>query len=307
MRLALVVVLCLIMIPASLLAQEAQRKSRPIMRGTPMVLGKRMGESVAFALDVKNWEQVKALGLNTVRVCCVDPWYEDRKQIQWKPEDVLPWMDQCVANAKASGMNIIINYHNVGEQDQQAKTGKPWDFTRLGNFWALVAPRYKDQAHVYYEMTNEPSFNGDDYRKPEFHKGLMAVYQQIRQAAPQRTVLLFSFNSLHKNLKDIVDSYASEIDWDHTMVAFHFYGGDGTSKEARKLAQAYPAICTEWDYPGAADYVKQVDGKRLIPETCENMGIGWIDWRDWGDTKLDRIANILIPDAKAKGYWWVKN
>ena len=43
------------------------------------------------------------------------------------------------------------------------------------------------------------------------------------------------------------------------------------------------------------------------PETCENMGVGWIDWRSWGDTKLDRIRGTLIPDAKAKGYWWGKN
>jgi hypothetical protein len=50
-----------------------------------------------------------------------------------------------------------------------------------------------------------------------------------------------------------------------------------------------------------------VDGKRLIPETCENMGVGWIDWRNWSDTKLDRIRGTLIPDAKAKGYWWGTN
>jgi hypothetical protein len=155
-------------------------------------------------------------------------------------------------------------------------------------------------------LSNEPTFNGVDFLKPKFHTGLMTVYQQIRQAAPERTVLLFSFNSLHENLKGIVDAYATEIDWEHTMVAFHFYGGDGSSKEARKLAHAYPAICTEWDYPGTADYVKQVDGKLLIAETCEDMSVGWIDWRGWNDTKLDHITNILIPDAKAKKYWWGK-
>jgi hypothetical protein len=307
MPMILAIGLCLMMVPACLFAQPVQQQSRPIMRGTPMVLGKQMHASVAFATDIKNWQMVKGLGLNTVRICYVDPWYEDRKYIEWKPEEVLAWLDKCVANAKATGMNIIINYHNVGEQDRQAKAGEPWDFTRLGSFWSLVAPRYKDQAHVFYELSNEPTFNGGDYLKPKFHTGLMTVYQQIRLAAPERTVLLFSFNSLHANLKGIVDAYASEIDWKHTMVAFHFYGGDGTSKEARKLAQVYPAICTEWDYPGTADYVKQVDGKRLIAETCEDMSVGWIDWRSWNDTKLDHLTNILIPDAKAKKYWWGKN
>ena len=142
------------------------------------------------------------------------------------------------------------------------------------------------------------------FLKPEFHAGLMGVYRQVRLDAPQRTVLLFSFNSMDADLKAIVDSYTSEIDWNHTMVAFHFYGGDGTSRVARNLAKAYPSLCTEWDYPGAADYVKPVDGNLLSAETCEKIGVGWIDWRSWGDTKLDRIRNTLIPDAKAKGYWW---
>ena len=135
----------------------------------------------------------------------------------------------------------------------------------------------------------------------------MRVYRQVRQDAPQRMVLLFSFNSLDYDLKGIVDAYASEIDWKHTMVAFHCYGGDGSSTQARKLMQTYPTICTEWDYPGTFDYVKQVDGKLLSAETCENLGVGWIDWRNWSDTNLDRIREKLIPDAKAKGYWWGKN
>ena len=281
--------------------------NQPRLRGTPMVLGKNFEASVAFATDIKNWEQVKALGLNTVRICYVDPWYADRKEIEWTPEEVLPWLDKCVANAQATGMNIIINYHNVGEQQGQEKAGKPLDFTRVAEFWHLVAPRYKDQAHVLYELSNEPTFDGGMFLKTEFHRGLMQVYRQVRQDAPQRLILLFSFNSMDPDLKTIVDAYASEIDWEQTMVAFHFYGGDGTSKEARKLAQAYPSLCTEWDYPGSADYIKPVDGKLLSAENCENIGVGWIDWRDWGNTNLDRIRKTLIPDAKAKGYWWVKD
>ncbi len=100
------------------------------------------------------------------------------------------------------------------------------------------------------------------------------MFRQVRQDAPRRTVLLFSFNSTDPDLKAILDTYASEIDWEHTMVAFHFYGGDGTSRKARALAEAYPSICTEWDYPGTFEYVKQVDGKLLSAETCEDLASG---------------------------------
>ena len=294
-------------LPMGLLAQAADQANPPVLRGTPMVLGRTLEASVAFATDVKNWQQVKDLGLNTVRVCWVDPWYADHNYAHWTAEEVLPKLDKCVTNAQATGLNVIINYHNVGEQHEQTQSGKPLNFSRLASFWRLAAPRYTNQTRVFYELSNEPSFDGSMFLKPEFHAGLMGVYRHVRHDAPQRTVLLFSFNSTDPDLKGIVDTYASEIDWAHTMVAFHFYGGDATSRKARELAKAYPSICTEWDYPGAAEYVKQVDGKLLIPETCENMGVGWIDWRSWGDTKLDRIRQSLIPDAKAKGYWWGKN
>ncbi len=306
MRVAAIFILAL-MGSIWLYAQRIELKDRPTLRGTPMVLGKNLERSVAFATDVKNWEEVRSLGLNTVRVCWVDPWYADRNQAHWTPQEVLPWLDKCVTNAEATGLNIIINYHNVGEQQEQAKAGKPLDFTRLAHFWSLVAPRYKDQAHVFYELSNEPSFDGATFLKPEFRTGLMGVYREVRQDAPPRVVLLFSFNSLDYDLEGIVDAYASESDWKHTMVAFHCYGGDGTSVQAQKLVRAYPAICTEWDYPGTFNYVKHVDGKLLSAETCENLGVGWIHWRNWSDTKLDRIREKLIPDAKAKGYWWGKN
>lgn len=42
-------------------------KNGNVMRGTPMVLGKTLGESVAFALDIKNWETIKNNGFNTIR------------------------------------------------------------------------------------------------------------------------------------------------------------------------------------------------------------------------------------------------
>lgn len=194
-------------------SQAAEQTNPPVLRGTPMVLGKALGASVAFAMDLKNWQQVKDLGLNTVRVCWVDPWYADRKGAHRTAEEVLPKLDQCVTNAQVTGLNIIINYHNVGEQQEQKKSGQPLDFIRLAGFWRLVAPRYKNQALVFYELSNEPSFDGNMFLKPEFHSGLMRVYRQVRQDAPQRMVLLFSFNSTDPDLKAIVDGAA------HTMMS----------------------------------------------------------------------------------------
>lgn len=91
----------------------------------------------------------------------------------WTAEEVLPSLDKCVAYARATSLSIIINYHNVGEQQRQEKSGQLLDFTRLADFWRLVAPRYKDQAQVFYELSHEPGFDGARFLKPEFRTGLM--------------------------------------------------------------------------------------------------------------------------------------
>ena len=124
----------LFMLTTGLLAQAAKQPNQPVLRGTPMVLGKALGASVAFAIEVKNWQQVKDFGLNTVRICWVDPWFADRNNAHWTAEEVLPKLDACVSNAQATGLNIIINYHNVGEQQEQKKSGQPLDFSRLASF-----------------------------------------------------------------------------------------------------------------------------------------------------------------------------
>ncbi len=126
-----------------------------IMRGTPMVLGKNLPESVEFATNIENWKTIKNNGFNTIRVCWVDPWYKNHNSDSWTVSEVLPYFDKCVENAANSGMNIIINFHNVGAQ-QEFDT--EYTFALEKEFWDSIAPRYKNNELVYYEIANEPTF-----------------------------------------------------------------------------------------------------------------------------------------------------
>jgi hypothetical protein len=68
-------------------------------------------------------------------------------------------------------------------------------------------------------------------------------------------------------------------------------------------------ICTEWNYnhvaiSGDFGYIKQVDGFKENSQTLENIGSGWIDWRDWDDTTLNKLLDTLHLDAISKNYWW---
>lgn len=276
------------------------------MRGTPMTLGKPLRESVAHATDIENWKNLTALGLNTVRVCWVDPWYRRHNEDYWSVQEVLPYLDACVENATATGINLIVNYHNVGEYEHEKGYGQ------MEEFWLAVASRYKDNPLVYYEINNEQAWYVEDYTDPAFMETMERVYTQVRQDAPERHIIFFSFHSLSLDYTAILEAY-TWIDWDITTVGFHLYGwekGDRKEEEAHllELIQNYRTICTEWDYPERYDYIKEFFDHRVNAQALEALGISWTDWSDWHDNSRDFIQNILIPDAEERGYqWWSEN
>lgn len=282
-------------------------KNGDTMRGTPMVLGKALNGSVAFAQNIENWKTIKNNGYNTIRLCWVDPWYKDHSQANWTVNEVLPYFDQCVQNAIATGMNLIINFHNVGAQGEFDKT---YQFTLENEFWSAVAPRYKDNDLVYYEPANEPTFTMSDYLKADFKDSYLKLYNSIRTLAPNRQILLFSFNTIAADILNVVENYKDQIDWAHTTVAYHMYNST-TSASVQTLMAYHPVMCTEWFYdhvsrlPGN-EFIKQVDGFKENAQTLEKIGSGWIDWRDWGDITLNEAIDTLISDARLKNYWWGK-
>lgn len=278
-----------------------------IMRGTPMVLGKALPQSLAFAKNIENWKMIQNNGFNTIRICWVDPYYVNRNQDHWTVNEVLPHLDRVVANATATGMNLIINFHNVGAQQEYDKT---FGFALENDFWAAVAPRYKGNRLVYYEPANEPTFSMNDYLKSDFKTNYLKLYHTIRKLAPERQILFFSFNGITPQIVDVIENYKNDIDWKYTTIAFHMY--NSTSSSALKtLMGSYRVMCTEWFYdhlsklPGN-DFIKRVDGFKLNAQTLENIGSGWVDWRDWNDISLNETIDTLIGDAHLKNYWWGK-
>ncbi|MGL4630493.1 MAG: cellulase family glycosylhydrolase, partial [Leadbetterella sp.] len=243
-------------------------KNGQIIRGTPMMLGgnNTVMNSTRFTEDLASWNLAKTLHINTVRVCWIDPYYADRPE--WGANStqaqMIAWYDKAVANATATGMNIIINYHNIGEQTRTF-SNPTLDMSRLENFWKIIAPRYKDNDLVYYEITNEPIFGqAYGYNTQPFKSKLLNIYKEVRSVAPNRQIIMFSFNECGPGIVDAVNGYKNDLDWNYTSVAYHMYNST-TSEHVRKLMENYRVICTEWDYRFQSfvpnyDYIKMVDG-----------------------------------------------
>jgi len=312
-----------LLLPTTTQADTLRDKNGEIMRGTRMVLGKpfRPGSdmpTVSNTLDLQEWLYLKKLGFNTIRVVWVDPYVKDDPKWNfagawWEVDEVIPYLDAAVENATQSGMNIIIDYHNVGEYVAQSDfMDAQADFGEMAEFWQKVAPRYADNDLVYYELNNEQSWFSTDYYKEEFINTMQAVYTQVRTDAPKRTIIMFSFNNIAQPMKDIADTY-SFIDWDYTAVGYHMYAWITNTEEneiaslEKLLASDYPTICTEWGYEYGADYYKAYLGYPINAQALEHYSQSWIDWRDWKVSSLSQITDVLIPDAKAKGYYWVSS
>lgn len=298
-------------------------KNGDIMRGVRMIIGKWYYEadpnsapkSTNKAMDIQDWIDTKALGFNTVRVAWVDPWFADNNtqpDNHWTVEEALPYFDTVVANATAIGMNVIINYHNVAEY--QYTNG----FGETAEFWAEIAPRYKNNDLVYYELNNEQAWDASTYKSTAFKDPMEVIYNQVRTDAPDRTIIMFSFHSLSLNMLSIAQDY-SWIDWNSTVVGYHMYGWGNPPDEAQQLLNEeanfealvnqtnYRTICTEWSYRGAypdATYVREHYGQTLSAQPLEAFNQSWLDWRSWDETELTNQTDILIPDAQSKGYWW---
>jgi hypothetical protein len=284
----------------SLQAQTLVDRNGNMLRGVPMVVGKALPASTSYSQDVANWTTARDnYGINTVRLCWVDPWYRSNGYDYWTVDQALPEIDKCVAAANAAGMNVVINYHSVGEWGNGNR-----DFSFLSEFWRKIATRYRNNSLVFYEIANEPTFQNSDYYDASFKDAMLAAYDQVRRDAPNRQILMFSFNSYGLDMAGIVGNYSSRIQWSRTSVAFHLYGTNGTGDALRQLQNNYRIVCTEWDYPGRFDYVPRVDDKDISAETCEAIGCSWMDWRDWTDNTYTRLDQRLLPDARAKQYWW---
>ena len=278
------------------------------MRGTAIALGRNsaLGETRAAVRNPDWWNGLDTLGINTVRLCWVDPWYDFHPfGPTWTVDQVLPWIDDAVANAEAAGLNIVINYHGLEEYQ---KTG---GFGKMSEFWRKVAPRYADNDLVYYELANEQSFEQDDYLLPAFQDTTRRIYEMVHDLAPERHILLFSFNSMNHNMKAIVDAY-DWVDYDYTTVAFHMYGWHQVDprvgqRNLERLMAEYPVFCTEWDVRQEFLYVSRFYGQDIMAQPLEEMGVSWLDWRDWGDASNDQYTDFIIPDAMAQGYWWLNS
>jgi hypothetical protein len=293
--------------------------------------GRRTGHT-DYIDDPTYWDAMKQSGLNAVRLIAFDPWQRSHGDPTLypngyehadlgEPEDVaalLRDMDEVVDAASENGMYVMINYHDTGgyrDPDHKEEGTYGGTMSYATRFWAMVAPRYADRTHVFYELTNEPvKWFASDYQA-EHLKDFYELYDLVRAAAPSTHIVLLSFANTHSpkaqgSMLTVADRLQQlGIDFGNASVGFHPYSTGGTSAPIVELMNSYPVINTEQNFPGGVGVVtdsdtEPMDNELLGVQTMERLGISWFHWKIDGPGNLRSNGKMLREDARAKGYVW---
>lgn len=208
----------------------------------------------------------------------------------------------AVSRATANHMYAIIDLHwSSGE----------YDLPSAETFWNAIAPLYKNNTNVIFELLNEPvAWHPADYTNQNISDE-ETLYNIVHIAAPQTPVIMLSFaismndNNNSAPTMTTVTNKLTGIDWANTAVGFHGYWVTNSAGEAQ-LKQSYPAINTEFQTPCAQSGLPEdvcQDGDTYEERTMERLGISWLCW-DCNDTPSSSNLAAMEQNAVSNGYWW---
>ncbi len=268
---------------------------------------REQGESVHLN-DPKYWADLKAVGINAIRLVAFDAWQRSHgdpgSRIAYPYTDLydarqtaamLAEFDLIVDQAAAHGMAVMLNYHDVGgytDPDFTQPAGPDGSFPRTDSwqyvtrFWNIVAPRYANRSHVFYELLNEPvQWSADEYTAKDIRR-FKVLFDRVRAAAPRTHIVVCSFathiSSEDRTMRDVaLEMKAAGIDFSNASLGFHpynsLYPGRNTSAPILDLMKNFTVINTEQNFPlglinGISDPdASGMDGDRLGVQSMERL------------------------------------
>lgn len=304
--------------------------TRVPLRGAAMSIWRGSYSETSWAISQSAWERYRdEMNFNAMRLVDFDSWMQNTSSNFWSLEDRLCLIDQAVKAAKNAGMYLIINYHDHPLPDD------PIRWTRLKDFWRAVAPRYANESHVIYELTNELVFGKAKWLDPTIKSHLQELHGIARSAAPQTPIIFFAFmRPGREEAVDIIPQY-NFLDFTKDIVAWHAYdtgsashcnGSASCLDELSKFnnfmsyvkTQGIPVFATEGflaieDCNVANGYwppcgtTKDYQGYPIEQGAYEKKwGISWFDWASGKDEArlvkygIDRIRQTALTNS----FWW---
>jgi hypothetical protein len=203
-------------------------------------------------------------------------------------------IDQLVRWTKEEGMFLVLT---IGNWDKNGS----FDLEFAKDFWSLYAPRYANDAHVVFELQNEPVAWSPAYPADALEMERQ-LYLLVRTYAPDTPVLLMSYAGFSRPedaLKDI-RFLKTFVDFGNAAIAFHGYSDERMIEENLRVfrAEGIPCINTEFAShdPDWKVFSPDVD----IVLLCEKYGISWLMFQTSSELGNGSRFIRLMESAKVK-------
>jgi hypothetical protein len=276
--------------------------SGQVLRGDHLFLTGTTGNTRGdeFTLTARAWAENANLGFNSRRLWASGSEPNDEAKFRK--------IDRCIELAAQAGQYVILLY---GPNDPKARLAPGTDHHR--QFWSIAAPRYKDRAHVIYDLYNEPedAWPIDAAELPGYTGGV-PMAKMVRDLAPDTAIIHFGnmwlprAPSYYQQFEDNFRAkYGRDWSWANALVGFHGYY-NVTTAQMQAIKERWPCINTEapsYYLGGGVD--PSIKAPRAVSAEedwdaivrMEKLGIAW--------SYFNHVARIPYGEPAPVGYRWM--
>lgn len=198
-------------------------------------------------------------------------------------DDYKTRVEEVVAMAREADLDVILDLHWSTKDNTGAPGMQDLPDTYSVKFWRELAPLFKDDGRVIYELYNEPRrVSWKHWRKGGRHPegwtmvGMQQLYDTVRETGAHNLVIIGGIVWAY----DLSGIKRHPIDGYNIAYTTHLYPYVGKMPQDwdaawRSLVDIYPIIITEF---GPEGDVKDLQYVKEVVDTAERLNIGWIAW-----------------------------
>jgi len=202
-------------------------------------------------------------------------WFQDNGEDIYFDKHLKPLVDEITAK----GIYVIIDLHYMSDYTEL--------YSKVEEFWAYMAPKFKDNPYVLYEIFNEP-IRPDDWNT---WKNAIAqpAYNLIRSLAPD-TLILVGGPYWSSHMLGAVDN---PITGTNVVYVGHIYSNQSPERWVRDyepVIAKYPMFITEWGFEKDGTEGGDITYGIAFEEWMRKQGLSWTVWQFdflWGPSMFN--------------------
>ena len=200
--------------------------------------------------------------------------------------------------AAKKGLYVIIDWHYIDDTALHVAT--------TNAFWSDMAPRFKDDSNVLFELYNEPIDGGVwSVTKPN----MQAWYNLVRESAPDNLVLVGSSNWSQQS----GDAASNPLDGTNLVYVAHMYPphfkSDFLRNQITTASMLAPVFMTEWGFQETStDMLLQgtvTSYGSPLKQFIEERHLSWTAWcasSTWGPPMFNKDYTLRVGEGEMGGF-----